>query len=144
VRPIYRTFFIFFDEEYKQGESFTQSMAREFGLELARQSARNALNQQIQRPVSATPEQLGLTLFSSSNLLIPTGNENEIFGLRGHVCSKCLMKEHLAVSYSIDNHTDARVEVKHLCRPDLLAYNQNLDDKVRASSVEHMRNTLPC
>ena len=59
------------------------------------------------------------------------------------MCSKCLMKEHLAVSYSIDNHTDARVEVKHYCRPDLFGYNQNLDDKVRASSVELMRNTLP-
>jgi hypothetical protein len=130
-------------ERYKQGESWTQSMTREFGLELARQLARNVLNQQIQRPVSATPEQLRLTPFSSSNFLIPTGNENEIFGFRGHMCSKCLMKEHLAVSYSIDNHTDARVEVKHHSRPDLLGYNQNLDDKVRASSVEHMRNTLP-
>ena len=129
-------------ERYKQGESLTQSMTREFGLELARQSARNVINQQIQRPVSATPEQLRLTHFSS-NFLIPAGNENAIFGFRGHMCSKCLMKEHLAVSYSIDNHTDARVEVKHYCRPDLLAYNQNLDDKVRASSVELMRNTLP-
>ncbi|MFZ0897267.1 MAG: hypothetical protein WAZ77_22415 [Candidatus Nitrosopolaris sp.] len=129
-------------ERYKQGESLTQSMTREFGLELARQSARNVTNQQIQRPVSATPEQLRLTHFSS-NFLIPAGNQNAIFGFRGHMCSKCLMKEHLAVSYSIDNHTDARVEVKHYCRPDLLAYNQNLDDKVRASSVELMRNTLP-
>jgi len=59
------------------------------------------------------------------------------------MCSKCLMMEHLAVSYSIDSHTEARVEVKHQCRPELLAYNQNLDDKVRASSVELMRNTLP-
>lgn len=129
-------------ERYKQGESLTQSMTREFGLELARQSARNVINQQIQRPVSTTPEQLRLTHFSS-NFLIPAGNENTMFGFRGHMCSKCLMKEHLAVSYSIDNHTDARVEVKHYCRPDLLAYNQNLDDKVRASSVELMRNTLP-
>jgi hypothetical protein len=129
-------------EGYKQSESLTQSMTREFGLEFARQSARNVINQQIQRPVSATPEQLRLTPFSS-NFLIPAGNENEIFGFRSHMCSKCLMKEHLAVSYSIDNHTDARVEVKHYCRPDLLAYNQNLDDKVRASSVELMRNTLP-
>jgi hypothetical protein len=31
----------------------TQSMTREFGLELARQSARNVINHQIQRPVSA-------------------------------------------------------------------------------------------
>ena len=131
------------DERYKHGKSLTQSMTREFGLELARQLARNDLNQQRQQPVSATPEQLRLTPFSSSNFLIPTGNENEIFGFRGHMCSKCLMKEHLAVSYSIDNHTDARVEVKHHCMPDLLAYNQNLDDKVRASSVEYMRNTLP-
>ena len=53
------------------------------------------------------------------------------------------MYEHLAVSYSIYSHTDARVEVKHHCRPDLLAYNQNLDDKVRTSSVELMRNRLP-
>jgi hypothetical protein len=129
-------------ERYKQGESLTQSMTREFGLELARQLARNVLNQQIQRQVSATPEQLRLTPFSS-NFLVPTGNENEIFGFRGHMCSKCLMMEHLAVSYSIDNPTDARVEVKHQCMPDLLASNQNLDDKVRASSVEYMRNTLP-
>jgi hypothetical protein len=125
-------------ERYKQGESLMQIMTREFGLELARQSARNVLNRQRQRPVSATPEQLRPTPFSSSNFLIPTGNENEVFGFRGHMCSKCLMKEHLAVSYSIDNHTDARVEMKHHCRPDLLAYNQNLDDKVRASSVELM------
>ena len=129
-------------EGYKHSESLTQRMTREFGLELARQSARNVINQQIQRSVSATPEQLRLTPFSSSNFLTPTGNENEIFGFRGHMCSKCLMKEHLAVSYSIDNPTDARVEVKHQCRPDLLVYNQNLDDKFRASSVEHMRNTL--
>ena len=59
------------------------------------------------------------------------------------MCSKCLVKEPLAESYPIDNHTDARVEVKHYCRPDLLAYNQNLDDKARAPSVELMRNTLP-
>jgi hypothetical protein len=123
-------------ERYKQGESLTQSMTREFGLELARQSARNLLNQQIQGQVPATPEQLRLTP-GSSNFLIPTGNENEIFGFRGHMCSKCLMMEHLAVSYSIDNPTDARVEVKHQCRPDLLVYNQNLDDKFRASSVQH-------
>ncbi|MDQ6667711.1 MAG: hypothetical protein M3Y53_05725 [Thermoproteota archaeon] len=59
------------DEGYKQGESLTQSMTREFGLELARQLARNVLNQQRQQPVSATPEQLRLTPFSS-NFLIPT------------------------------------------------------------------------
>ena len=131
---------MFEPERYTQSESLTQSMTREFGLELARQLARNVLNRQQQQPVSATPERP--TPFSS-NFLITTGNENEIFGFRGHMCSKCLMMEHLAVSYSIDNHTDARVEVKHHCRPDLLAYNQNLDDKVRAASVELMRNTLP-
>ncbi len=72
-------------ERYKHGESLTQSMTREFGLELARQLARNVLNQQRQQPVSAAPEQQRLTPFSSSNFLIPTGNENEIFGFRGHV-----------------------------------------------------------
>ncbi len=33
--------------------------------------------------------------------------------------------------------------MKHRCRPDLVALNQNLDDKFRASSVDHMRETLP-
>jgi hypothetical protein len=130
-------------ERYKQGESLTQSMAREFGIELARQAARNALNERRQSPVSSIHEQQRTTHFSSSNFLIATGNESEIFGFRGYVCSKCLMNEHLAVYYSIYSHTDARVEVKHHCRPDLLALNQNLADKVRTSSVELMRNTLP-
>ena len=116
-------------------------MTREFGLELARQSARNVINQQIQRPVSATPEQLRLTPFSSSNFLTPTGNENEIFGFRGHMCSKCLVKEHLVVSYPKDNQEGGRVEIKHSCRPEFIALSQNLDDKFRASCVEHMRNT---
>lgn len=130
-------------ERYKQGESLKESMTREFGLELARQSARDLLYQQRQQPVFSIPEQLRPTPFPSSKFLIPTGNENEIFGFRGHMCSKCLMKEHLAVSYPIDYHTDSRVEVKHLCRPDLLVYNQDMDDKVRSSSIELMRNTLP-
>jgi len=129
-------------ERSKQGETLGQSMTREFGLELARQSARNFLIQQRQQPVFATLDRPRTAPFLS-NFLIPTGNENEIFGFRGHMCSKCLMKEHLSVSYPIDNHTDSRVEVKHLCRPDLLVYNQNLDDKVRSSSVELMRKTLP-
>jgi hypothetical protein len=130
-------------ERYKQGESLTQSMTREFGLELARQAARNVLNRQGQQPVSATQEQPRSAPFSYSNILTPTGNENKIFGFRGHTCSKCLMKEHLAVSYSTDNKIGARFEVKHTCRPDLLANNQNMDDRVRTSSVELMRNTLP-
>jgi hypothetical protein len=130
-------------ERYKQGESLTQSMTREFDLELARQAARNVLNQQGQQPLSATQGQLRPAPFSYSNFLNPTGNENEIFGFRGHTCSKCLMKEHFPVSYSTDNKIGARFEVKHTCRPVLLANNQNLDDKVRASSVELMRNTLP-
>ena len=130
-------------ERNKQGEILGQSMTREFGLELARQSARNFLIQKRQQPISATQEQLRPAPFSYSNFLTPTGNENEIFGFRGHTCSKCLMKEHLAVSYSIDNKIGARFEVKHTCRPNLLANNQNLDDKVRASSIELMRNTLP-
>ena len=129
-------------ERYKQGESLTQSMTREFGLEFARLAARN-LSYKGQPTISSFHEQQRPNHFSSSNFLIPTGNESEIFGFRGHVCSKCLMYEHLAVSYSIYSHTDARVEVKHHCRPDLLAYNQNLDDKVRTSSVELMRNRLP-
>jgi hypothetical protein len=129
-------------EKYKQGEGLTQSMTREFSLELARQAARNLLYER-QPTVSSFHEQQRPTHFSSSNFLIPTGNESEIFGFRGHVCSKCLMIEHLAVSYSIDSHTGARVEVKHLCRPNLLAYNHNLDDNVRTSSVELMHNTLP-
>jgi len=130
-------------ERYKQGESLTQSMTREFDLELARQAARNVLNQQGQQPLYATQGQLRPAPFSYSNFLNPTGNENEIFGFRGHTCSKCLMKEHLPVSYSTDNKIGARFEVKHTCRPVLLANNQNLDDKVRASRVELMRNTLP-
>src|SRR5207245_8421862 len=105
--------------------------------------ARNVLNRQGQQPVSATQEQPRSAPFSYSNFLTPAGNENEIFGFRGHTCSKCLMKEHLAVSYSTDNKVGARFEVKHTCRPDLLANNHNLDDKVRASSIELMRNTLP-
>ncbi len=120
----------------------TRKSATDF-LELARQSARNFLIQKRQQPISATQEQLRPAPFSYSNFLTPTGNENEIFGFRGHTCSKCLMKEHLAVSYSIDNKIGARFEVKHTCRPNLLANNQNLDDKVRASSIELMRNTLP-
>ena len=128
-------------ERSKQGETLGQSMTREFGLELARQSARNFLIQQRQQPVFANLDRPRPAPFPS-NFLIPTGNENEIFGFRGHMCSKCLMNEHLSVFYPIDNHTD-RVEVKHLCRPDLLVYYQNLDDKVRSSSVELMRKTLP-
>lgn len=49
-------------------------MTREFGLELARQSARNVLNRQQPQPISAT--QLRPTPLSS-NFLITTGNENE-------------------------------------------------------------------
>jgi hypothetical protein len=129
-------------ERYKQGESLTQSMTREFGFEFARQAARNILYEGRQPPVTSIHEQRWPPV-SSSYFLIPTGNESEIFGFRGHMCSKCLMIEHLAVSYSIDSHTDARVEVKHYCRPDILANNRNLDDNVRTSSVEHMRNILP-
>lgn len=128
-------------ERSKQGETLGQSMTREFGLELARQSARNFLIQQRQQPVFATFDRPRPAPFPSSNFLIPSENESEIFGFRGHMCSRCLMKEHLSVSYPSDNHS--RVEVKHFCRPDLLFYNQNLDDKVRSSSVEFMRKTLP-
>jgi hypothetical protein len=68
-------------ERYKQGESLTQSMTREFDLELARQAARNVLNQQGQQPLYATQGQLRPAPFSYSNFLNPTGNENEILVL---------------------------------------------------------------
>jgi hypothetical protein len=77
-----------------------------------------------------------------SNTLIPTANEADIFGFRGHICSKCLMTQHLAISYPSSERI-GRDEIKHLCDPVLLANNQNLDQKVMETSVELMHQNLP-
>ncbi len=131
-------------ERYQQDESLTQSMTREFGLELARESARTIVNLQRQQPLTAAFMRLKMpTPYSFCYSLNQTGNKTDIFGFRSHICSKCLVKEHLVVSYPEDKQGGGRVEVKHSCKPDLIGLNQNVDDKSRASRVELLRETLP-
>jgi len=141
------------EQNEQNGNNLVNEMTREFARELARQSAANYASkvqqQQQSRAMISSMYTMAPQSLSRSNSLIPTGNEADIFGFRGHICSKCLMMQHLAISYPTGEQIGAtseqigRDEIKHECNPFLLANNQNLDQKVMDTSVELMRQNLP-
>jgi len=130
----------------QNGNSPTNVMTREFIREVARQLAANCVGKAQQQSLPTLVSNLHPMAPQShflSNFLIPTGNELEIFGFRGHVCSRCLTIQHLAVSYPPSELGCARGEIRHMCDPDLLASNQNLDDKVKQARFTFLNQNLP-
>lgn len=116
--------------------------AREIGRQSAANYASNVQQQQQSRAMISSMYTMAPQSHFRSNSLTPIGNEADIFGFRGHICSKCLLTEHLAISYPSSEQI-RRVEIKHLCDPVLLANNQNLDQKVMETSFEFMHQNLP-
>ena len=132
------------DEEKPRNDTLMQAFSREFRLEIARQLAIRSFSQLNHRPPYI--QQKMPQSYPISNFLIPTGNRTDIFGFRTHVCPKCLLLEHLAVSYPGDMKWivgAAAAEIKHVCKPMLIASNCYLDDEVRSTSVHVMQEKSP-
>jgi len=133
------------DEEKPRNDTLTQTFSREFLQEIARQLAIRSFSQLNQR----TPpyiQQMMPQSYSLSNFLIPAGNRTDIFGFRTHICPNCLLLEHLAVSYPPEmlwKRGAVAGEIKHTCKPILIAYDPDLDDEVRSTSVLVMQEKSP-
>jgi hypothetical protein len=119
--------------------------SREFLQEIARQLAIRSLSQLNQRQPPYIQQMMPQS-YPLSNFLIPTGNRTDIFGFRTHICPNCLLLEHLAVSYPGDMQWivgAAAAEIKHVCKPILIASNCDLDENARRTSVLVMQEKSP-
>jgi len=133
------------DEEKPRNDTLTQAFSREFLQEIARQLAIRSVSQLNQRQPPYIQQMMPQS-YPISNLLIPAGNRTDIFGFRAHVCPNCLLLEHLAVFYPGDMQWivgAAAAEIKHVCKPILIASNCYLDENARRTSILVMQEKSP-
>jgi hypothetical protein len=133
------------DEEKPRNDTLMQACSREFLQEIARQLAIRSFSQPNQRQPPYIQQRMPQS-YPLSNFLIPTGNRTDIFGFRTHICPNCLVLEHLAVSYPGDMQWivgAAAAEIKHVCKPILIASNCDLDENALRTSVLVMQEKSP-
>ena len=130
----------------QEGNSQARVMTEEFAREVARQAASYCISTAQQQSQAAFISKMHPMFRQSpflSNILISTGNTGDIFGYRFHICSNCLIMQHLAVLYPPSQQYGAIIEDKHWCDKSIIARNQNLGENEKQIRTKIMHEYLP-